>query len=153
MIKAQNRDALLFYRMGDFYEMFFDDAVAASEALDIALTKRGKHLGEDIPMCGVPAHSAESYFLTLIRKPGHIMLYIGQHDGQPVVLQSRATDESGRVQPARAALLAERGRHGYFHYNAIVSWAVTESGFVEHTYVDAEPDDASADPFGDDWAF
>ena len=67
-IKAQYPDALLFYRMGDFYEMFFDDAVAASEALDIALTRRGKHDGEDIPMCGVPVHSAESYLLTLIRK-------------------------------------------------------------------------------------
>ncbi|MCF1708200.1 DNA mismatch repair protein MutS [Tabrizicola sp. J26] len=67
-IKAQNPGALLFYRMGDFYEMFFDDAVAASEALDIALTKRGKHLGEDIAMCGVPVHSAEGYLLTLIRK-------------------------------------------------------------------------------------
>ncbi|WP_206021067.1 DNA mismatch repair protein MutS [Antarcticimicrobium luteum] len=67
-IKARHADALLFYRMGDFYEMFFDDAVAASEALDIALTKRGKHAGEDIPMCGVPVHAAESYLLTLIRK-------------------------------------------------------------------------------------
>ncbi len=67
-IKAQYPDALLFYRMGDFYEMFFDDAVAAAEALDIALTKRGKHEDEDIPMCGVPHHAAEGYFLTLIRK-------------------------------------------------------------------------------------
>ena len=67
-IKANYSDALLFYRMGDFYEMFFDDAVAAAAALDIALTKRGKHLGEDIPMCGVPVHSAEGYLLTLIRK-------------------------------------------------------------------------------------
>ncbi|WP_370311513.1 DNA mismatch repair protein MutS [Sagittula sp.] len=67
-IKAQYPDALLFYRMGDFYEMFFDDAVAASEALDIALTKRGKHDGDDIPMCGVPVHAAEGYLLTLIRK-------------------------------------------------------------------------------------
>ena len=67
-IKAQHPDALLFYRMGDFYEMFFDDAVAAAEALDIALTKRGKHEDEDIPMCGVPHHAAEGYFLTLIRK-------------------------------------------------------------------------------------
>ncbi|MGR3627558.1 MAG: DNA mismatch repair protein MutS [Limimaricola sp.] len=67
-IKAAHRDALLFYRMGDFYEMFFDDAVAAAEALDIALTKRGKHMGEDIAMCGVPVHAAESYLLTLIRK-------------------------------------------------------------------------------------
>ena len=67
-IKARHQDALLFYRMGDFYEMFFDDAVAAAEALDIALTKRGQHAGEDIPMCGVPAHSAEGYLLSLIRK-------------------------------------------------------------------------------------
>jgi DNA mismatch repair protein MutS len=67
-IKAGHPDALLFYRMGDFYEMFFDDAVAAAEALDIALTKRGKHDGDDIPMCGVPVHAAESYLLTLIRK-------------------------------------------------------------------------------------
>jgi DNA mismatch repair protein MutS len=67
-IKQAHPEALLFYRMGDFYEMFFDDAVAASEALDIALTKRGKHEGEDIPMCGVPVHSAEGYLLTLIRK-------------------------------------------------------------------------------------
>jgi DNA mismatch repair protein MutS len=67
-IKAQYPDALLFYRMGDFYELFFDDAVAASEALDISLTKRGKHLGNDIPMCGVPFHAAENYLLTLIRK-------------------------------------------------------------------------------------
>jgi DNA mismatch repair protein MutS len=67
-IKAEHRDALLFYRMGDFYEMFFDDAVAASEALDIALTKRGKHEGGAIPMCGVPHHAAEGYLLTLIRK-------------------------------------------------------------------------------------
>jgi len=67
-IKAAHPDALLFYRMGDFYEMFFDDAVQAAEALDIALTKRGKHDGADIAMCGVPHHAAEGYFLTLIRK-------------------------------------------------------------------------------------
>jgi len=67
-IKAEYKDALLFYRMGDFYEMFFEDAVAAAEALDIALTKRGKYMGNDIPMCGVPARAAEGYFLTLIRK-------------------------------------------------------------------------------------
>ena len=67
-IRAANPGALLFYRMGDFYEMFFDDALAASAALDIALTKRGTHLGEPIPMCGVPVHAAESYLLTLIRK-------------------------------------------------------------------------------------
>lgn len=67
-IKAAHPDALLFYRMGDFYELFFDDAKAAAAALDIALTKRGKHLGEEIAMCGVPVHSHEAYLLTLIRK-------------------------------------------------------------------------------------
>jgi len=69
-IKAAHADYLLFYRMGDFYELFFADAAKAAEALDIALTKRGKHLGEDIPMCGVPVHAAESYLEKLIRK-GH----------------------------------------------------------------------------------
>jgi DNA mismatch repair protein MutS len=67
-VKAEHPDALLFYRMGDFYEMFFADAEAASAALDIALTKRGQHLGQDIPMCGVPVHAAEGYLLALIRK-------------------------------------------------------------------------------------
>ncbi|MEM1275861.1 MAG: DNA mismatch repair protein MutS, partial [Pseudomonadota bacterium] len=67
-IKEAHQDALLFYRMGDFYELFFQDAVQAAAALDIALTKRGKHLGEDIAMCGVPVHAAEGYLLTLIRK-------------------------------------------------------------------------------------
>ena len=67
-IKADHPDSLLFYRMGDFYEMFFDDAVNAAAALDITLTKRGKHKGEDIPMCGVPVHAAESYLARLIRQ-------------------------------------------------------------------------------------
>lgn len=65
-IKAANPGSLLFYRMGDFYELFFDDAEEASRALGITLTKRGKHLGEDIPMCGVPFHAAEDYLHKLI---------------------------------------------------------------------------------------
>ena len=69
-LKASVPDALLFYRMGDFYELFFDDAAAAAATLDIALTKRGQHLGADIPMCGVPVHASESYLLRLIRA-GH----------------------------------------------------------------------------------
>ena len=67
-LKADHATEVLFYRMGDFYELFFDDAVQAAAALDIALTKRGKHLGEDIPMCGVPVHSHEAYLNKLIRK-------------------------------------------------------------------------------------
>ena len=65
-IKAANPDCLLFYRMGDFYEMFFDDAEVASRALGITLTKRGRHQGDDIPMCGVPVHAADEYLQKLI---------------------------------------------------------------------------------------
>jgi DNA mismatch repair protein MutS len=65
-IKAANPDCLLFYRMGDFYELFFDDAEIASRALGIVLTKRGKHLGHDIPMCGVPIERADEYLHRLI---------------------------------------------------------------------------------------
>lgn len=65
-IKAANPDCLLFYRMGDFYELFFDDAEVASRALGITLTKRGKHQGADIPMCGVPVHAADQYLQKLI---------------------------------------------------------------------------------------
>ncbi|MFO0318200.1 MAG: DNA mismatch repair protein MutS, partial [Hyphomonadaceae bacterium] len=66
--KEQHRDALLFFRMGDFYELFFEDAKTAASALDIALTKRGQHLGEDIAMAGVPAHSADAYIAKLVKK-------------------------------------------------------------------------------------
>ena len=69
-IKTANPDCLLFYRMGDFYELFFEDAEVASRALGITLTKRGKHAGDDIPMCGVPIHAAEDYLQKLI-KLGH----------------------------------------------------------------------------------
>ena len=65
-IKAANPDCLLFYRMGDFYELFFDDAETASRALGIVLTKRGKYLGRDIPMCGVPIERADDYLHRLI---------------------------------------------------------------------------------------
>ena len=67
-LKQQNPDALLFFRMGDFYEMFFADAEAAASALDIALTARGEHGGQPIAMCGVPVHAAEAYLARLIRR-------------------------------------------------------------------------------------
>src|SRR2546429_7597678 len=69
-IKAANPDCLLFYRMGDFYELFFEDAEVAARALGIVLTKRGKHLSRDIPMCGVPVHRADEYLQRLIMQ-GH----------------------------------------------------------------------------------
>lgn len=65
-IKTANPDSLLFYRMGDFYELFFDDAVQAAHVLGIALTRRGKHQGQDVPMCGVPIHAADDYLQKLI---------------------------------------------------------------------------------------
>ena len=67
-IKEKHLDEILFYRMGDFYEMFFNDAVLASSILDITLTKRGKHEEKDIPMCGIPFHSSENYLSKLIDK-------------------------------------------------------------------------------------
>src|ERR1700748_949951 len=66
--KRGNPDCLLFYRMGDFYELFFEDAVKASAALDITLTRRGRPDGPDIPMCGVPVHASEAYLSRLIRQ-------------------------------------------------------------------------------------
>ena len=65
-IKSEYPNAIVFYRMGDFYEMFFEDATDAAPILGIALTKRGQHLGEDIPMCGIPFHSSNNYLAKLI---------------------------------------------------------------------------------------
>lgn len=69
-LKEEYSDSLLFFRLGDFYELFFDDAVTAARDMDIVLTKRGKNDGDDIPMCGVPAHAYETYLARLIQK-GH----------------------------------------------------------------------------------
>ena len=73
-IKAANPDCLLFYRMGDFYELFFEDAEIASRALGIVLTKRGKHQGADIPMCGVPVERADDYLQRLIGLPHRVVV-------------------------------------------------------------------------------
>ncbi len=73
-IKAQHPECLLFFRLGDFYELFFEDAIKASRALDITLTRRGQHQGQDIPMCGVPFHAYENYMAKLIRQGFHVAL-------------------------------------------------------------------------------
>src|SRR5213593_4541446 len=65
--KERHRDAILLFRMGDFYEMFFEDAIVASRALELALTARGRGTANEAPMCGVPAHAAESYIARLVR--------------------------------------------------------------------------------------
>jgi len=88
-IKNAHPDCLLFYRMGDFYELFFDDAVKAAAALDIALTKRGKHLGEDIAMCGVPVRSYEAYLSRLVR--AGFKVAIGEQMEDPAEAKKRGS--------------------------------------------------------------
>ncbi len=88
-IKRAHPDCLLFYRMGDFYELFFDDAVKASAALDIALTKRGKHLGEDIAMCGVPVRAYEAYLPKLVR--AGFKVAIGEQMEDPAEARKRGS--------------------------------------------------------------
>jgi DNA mismatch repair protein MutS len=126
-IKAAHADYLLFYRMGDFYELFFDDAARAAEALDIALTKRGKHQGEDIPMCGVPVHTAEQYLERLIRKGFRVAICEQVED--PALARKRGSKavvkrevirlvtpgtltEDSLLEPKQANTLASLGRAG-----------------------------------------
>lgn len=82
-------EALLFYRMGDFYELFFDDAVRAAAALDITLTRRGEHQGEPIPMCGVPVHNAQTYLSRLIR--AGFKVAIGEQVEDPAEAKKRGS--------------------------------------------------------------
>ena len=126
-IKAAHAEYLLFYRMGDFYELFFEDAARASEALDIALTKRGKHHGLDIPMCGVPVHTAEQYLERLIRKGFRVAICEQVED--PAAAKKRGAKavvrrevirlvtpgtltEDSLLEPRRANTLASLGRAG-----------------------------------------
>ena len=82
-IKAQHPRDLLFYRMGDFYELFYDDARKAAQLLDITLTARGKSAGEPIPMCGVPYHAAEGYLARLVK--AGVSVAIAEQIGDPVI--------------------------------------------------------------------
>jgi len=80
-LKAEHPDELFFYRMGDFYELFYDDARKAAELLDITLTARGQSAGQPVPMAGVPYHSAENYIARLVRG-GH-SIAICEQTGDP----------------------------------------------------------------------
>lgn len=109
-IKSNHQDFLLFYRMGDFYELFFDDAIIAAAALDITLTHRGKHLDENIPMCGVPFHAAESYLHRLIRQ-GHKVAICEQTE-DPAEAKKRGSKSVVRREVVRlvtAGTLTEEG--------------------------------------------
>ena len=100
-LKAQAGDALLFYRMGDFFELFFDDAKAAAATLDIALTARGERDGAPVPMCGVPVHSAEGYLARLIRA-GH-RVAIAEQTETPDEAKARAKAQGTPVSKALVA--------------------------------------------------
>jgi len=127
-LKEEAGDALLFYRMGDFFELFFDDAKAASACLDIALTKRGESDGEPIPMCGVPVHSADSYLARLI-KAGHRVAIAEQIESPAEARKARGSKalveraivrlvtpgtltEEALLEPAAANWLAAAARVG-----------------------------------------
>jgi len=108
-LKAQAEDCLLFYRMGDFFELFFDDARIAAACLDIALTARGEHEGAKIPMCGVPVHAAEAYLARLI-KAGH-RVAIAEQTETPAAAKARGGSKAlvarGIVRLVTAGTLTE----------------------------------------------
>src|SRR5579871_331085 len=119
-IKSAYPGALLFFRMGDFFELFFDDAVAAAAALDIALTKRGRHDGADIPMCGVPVHTAEAYLARLIRAGFKVAICEQVED--PAAARKR-----GAKGPIRRAVV-----------RVVTAGTVTEDGLLDarrHNYL------------------
>ena len=137
-IKAEaGEDVLLFYRMGDFYELFFDDAVKAAAALDIALTRRGKHEGQDIAMCGVPVHAAEGYLQKLIR--GGFRVAVCEQTESPAEAKKRGSKSVVRREIVRLvtpgtltedSLLDARGS------NFIAALASTASGDFALSWAD-----------------
>ena len=104
--KADQPDAILFFRMGDFYELFFDDAVKAAAALGITLTKRGKHQGEDIPMAGVPVHAMDGYLARLIRA-GHRVAIAEQTESPAEARRARGSSGSS---PTRRSTSSRNAR-------------------------------------------
>lgn len=122
------KDALLFYRMGDFYELFFDDAKRASEALDIALTQRGQHQGEPIPMCGVPAATAEAYLARLIK--AGFKVAVGEQLEDPAAAKARGskTVERGLTRIVTPGTLTEDSLLDARTSNRIAALAETANG-------------------------
>lgn len=131
-LKEEAGDALLFYRMGDFFELFFEDAKVASSCLDIALTKRGEDAGEPIPMCGVPAHSAESYLARLIRA-GHRVA---------IAEQTESPAEARRARGSKA--LVERAIVRLVTPGTLTEETLLESGCANWL--------AAVGSAGDEWA-
>ncbi len=103
-LKAQAPDCLLFYRMGDFFELFFDDAKIAAAALDIALTSRGEQGGEAVPMCGVPVHAAEAYLARLIRAGHRVAIAEQTETPAEAKARARAAGHASKALVARAII-------------------------------------------------
>src|SRR5690625_5536837 len=105
-IKAQHPNELLFYRMGDFYELFYDDAKQAAQLLDVTLTARGKSSGEPIPMAGIPYHAADTYLAKLVR--AGLSVAICEQIGDPAT--SKGPVERQVVRIVTPGTLSEIGR-------------------------------------------
>src|SRR6202049_5105500 len=124
-IKRAHPGCLLFFRMGDFYELFFEDALAAAPALDIALTKRGKHDGADIPMCGVPVHAGEAYLARLIRAGFKVAICDQIED--PAEARARGAQGSAKRGPVKRAVV-----------RVVTAGTLTEDGLLDprrHNYL------------------
>ncbi|HHY48373.1 MAG TPA: DNA mismatch repair protein MutS, partial [Alphaproteobacteria bacterium] len=159
-IKAVNPGYLLFYRMGDFYEMFFEDAEIASQALGIVLTRRGKHQGQDIPMCGVPIHAAQDYLKKLIAL-GHRVAICEQVEDPAearkrggktpvrrdvVRLVTRGTITEDDLLPARSSnYLAALAMLGHGEADFALAWADVSTG-------ETAVGDIGSDALGDELA-
>src|SRR6202161_2284073 len=124
-IKRAHPGCLLFFRMGDFYELFFEDAQAAAPALDIALTKRGRHDGADIPMCGVPVHTVDAYLARLIRAGFKVAICDQIED--PAEARARGAPGSAKRGPVKRAVV-----------RVVTAGTLTEDGLLDarrHNYL------------------
>jgi DNA mismatch repair protein MutS len=154
-IKAANPDCLLFYRMGDFYELFFRDAEIASRTLGIVLTKRGKHLGEDIPMCGVPVDRADDYLQRLIAAGHRVAVCeqtedpaeakkrggksVVQRDVVRLVTPGTITEER-LLDPGRASLLVAVARRKLSDSSALYGLASVDISTGRFSVMEAPPE-------------
>ena len=121
-IKEKYLDEILFYRMGDFYEMFFNDAVLASSILDITLTKRGKHEEKDIPMCGIPFHSSENYLSKLIDKGYRVAICEQVVTPEKEIKRNREPMEREVVRILTPGTILEENYFNDSNNNFLCSW-------------------------------
>jgi DNA mismatch repair protein MutS len=119
-LKREAGDALLFYRMGDFFELFFDDAKVASQVLDIALTSRGEHEGVPVPMCGVPVHAAEGYLARLIKAGCRV-----------AIAEQTETPDEARARAKREGLASSKALVARDIVRFVTAGTLTEEALLE----------------------